>query len=217
MSTTKYTTESFIDRSIFIHGNKYEYTKTVYGKNNKIKIIITCKVHGDFYQTPDAHLSGSGCKKCAGVKLKTIHGLRFHPLYKRWDSMMQRCFNSKSTNYHNYGGRGITVSEEFKNCKTYIEYISSLPNFNIDLEVDRINNNGNYERGNLKWSSRQEQMCNTRLRTNNTTGYKGVSYIKTINKYRAYIYKNNKQIYLGLYDTLQEANEARKTKSNSNK
>jgi hypothetical protein len=58
--------------SIFktIHGNKYDYNKTIV-LNNTTKIIITCPTHGDFEQTPNAHKSGNGCKKCAGLEKPT--------------------------------------------------------------------------------------------------------------------------------------------------
>lgn len=58
----KGTTQEFIRKSKLIHGNKYDYSKTIYeGVKNKVK--ITCDIHGTFEQRPDKHLSGSGCKK----------------------------------------------------------------------------------------------------------------------------------------------------------
>lgn len=58
-------TEKFIDRAKKIHGDKYIFDKTIYGKNNKEKVCVTCKVHGDFMVRPNDLLSGYGCKKCA--------------------------------------------------------------------------------------------------------------------------------------------------------
>lgn len=62
--TYKYNTEEWIERAKEIHGNKYKYSKTEY-KKNKDKIIISCKEHGDFYQTPSGHLNGHGCPRCS--------------------------------------------------------------------------------------------------------------------------------------------------------
>lgn len=59
----KVTTEDFIKRAKGVHGDKYDYSKTIY-VNNRTKVYIICSEHGKFYQTPSAHLSGSGCKKC---------------------------------------------------------------------------------------------------------------------------------------------------------
>lgn len=56
--------ESFITKAISIHGDKYDYSKSVY-KSAKEKIVITCPLHGDFEQLVSGHLSGYGCKYCA--------------------------------------------------------------------------------------------------------------------------------------------------------
>lgn len=103
-----------------------------------------------------------GClRKEKIIEFSTKHGFRKHPLYQTWNRMIQRCENPNDTNYKNYGGRGITVSEEFHNIETFINYC-----LDIGLEpgksVDRINNDGNYERGNLRASTRIEQNNNTR-------------------------------------------------------
>ena len=59
----KLTTEEFIRRSKLIHGDKYDYSKSVY-VNPKTKICIICPIHGEFYQSPYKHMSGQGCSKC---------------------------------------------------------------------------------------------------------------------------------------------------------
>lgn len=59
----KVTTESFIKEAKKIHGDKYDYSKTIYVKA-KEKVIITCPKHGDFLQTPNSHLRGNGCPGC---------------------------------------------------------------------------------------------------------------------------------------------------------
>ena len=60
----KMTTNLFIEKAKKIHGNKYDYTKTEYFDNNKIKVCIICPEHGEFWQVPNSHLSGNGCPKC---------------------------------------------------------------------------------------------------------------------------------------------------------
>ncbi len=60
----KLTNETFIKKAKEIYGNKYDYSKTIY-INTKTEIIITCPIHGDFSQTPNSHLRGSGCKYCS--------------------------------------------------------------------------------------------------------------------------------------------------------
>jgi hypothetical protein len=60
----KITLQEFIDRSNIKHDNKYDYSKSIY-VNGTIKVIITCKIHGDFEQVPDSHLAGRCCPKCS--------------------------------------------------------------------------------------------------------------------------------------------------------
>lgn len=64
------TTEEFIKKARQIHGNKYDYSKVKY-INNRIKVCIRCPIHGEFWQTPDNHLYGKGCKKCSYEKLSS--------------------------------------------------------------------------------------------------------------------------------------------------
>jgi len=61
--TKEHTTETFIEQSKKIHGEKYDYSKATY-VNNKTKIAIICAIHGIFQQTPNSHLCGSGCFAC---------------------------------------------------------------------------------------------------------------------------------------------------------
>lgn len=66
----KSTTNEFINKSNKIHNGKYLYSKTVY-VNSKLPVIITCKKHGDFEQTPKTHLKGHGCPKCNQSKMES--------------------------------------------------------------------------------------------------------------------------------------------------
>lgn len=63
------TTEEFIKRAKKIHNNKYDYSKVEY-KNRKTKVCIICPQHGEFWQTPDNHLEGKGCKYCSHQSFK---------------------------------------------------------------------------------------------------------------------------------------------------
>ena len=59
------TTEEFIKQAIIKHGDKYDYSKVVYTKKDN-KIIIICKIHGEFEQCANSHIMGYGCQKCGG-------------------------------------------------------------------------------------------------------------------------------------------------------
>lgn len=78
--------------------------------------------------------------------------------------MNHRCFNENDKNFSNYGGRGITVCDEWrKDFVAFYEYVSKLEHFGEDgYSLDRINNDGNYEPGNVRWANRVEQGRNKR-------------------------------------------------------
>jgi hypothetical protein len=81
--------------------------------------------------------------------------------YNCWISMKQRCGNSRNPAYRNYGGRGIRVCQEWQNdFSAFFAHIGKSPEPNS--QVDRINNNGNYEPGNVRWTTPKENMRNTR-------------------------------------------------------
>lgn len=82
-------------------------------------------------------------------------------LRSTFNSMKQRCSNPKMHNYYRYGGRGIKV--KFKNVNEFIDYV--LNELKVDprgLTIDRINNDGNYEPGNIRFVTRKVNRNNRR-------------------------------------------------------
>jgi hypothetical protein len=87
--------------------------------------------------------------------------LEFPEEYAAWQNMKQRCSNSNRHNYRNYGGRNIEVWIGWKNSfKVFLNYIGPKPS--PELTLERINNNGNYEPGNVKWATASQQNYNRR-------------------------------------------------------
>jgi len=70
-TTKRLTTELFIQKSNVYHNNKYDYSKSIYGKNNYVKVVIICPHHGEFAQTPWAHMRGQGCPDCCNNQRST--------------------------------------------------------------------------------------------------------------------------------------------------
>ena len=87
---------------------------------------------------------------------KTQNGLSTHPVYRSWHSMRVRCYNEKSDNYKWYGGKNVSICEEWKdNFLIFFEW--SIKNkWAIGLEIDRIDSNGNYEPCNCQWITHKE-------------------------------------------------------------
>lgn len=132
-----------------------------------------------------------------------------HKHFKRWKGMIERCYYEVHKDYHNYGGRGIKVCEEWKNHpKKFIEWIENESNYKRGLTLDRINVNGDYEPGNCRFVNNTTQSLNRNISKNNKSGYPGVS--KHKNKWRARINVNGKRKSLGVFPTKDEAIESRK-------
>lgn len=91
-------------------------------------------------------------------------------MYNIWKSIVSRCTNPEDRAYPNYGGRGISVCEKWKNSiDLFIEDMGDRPS--LKHSIDRIDNNGNYEPSNCRWATQKEQMRNTR--SNVCLEYKG--------------------------------------------
>jgi hypothetical protein len=141
------------------------------------------------------------------------HGMSTSKDYGRWSSMLYRCYNSNSACYRHYGGRGIGVYELWRNSfVAYKKYIDALPHSGIDgLTLDRINNDGNYEPGNLRWATRSEQCLNQRrhgLMGNSTSGITGINFHKKANRWFARKTINGARVFLGSFESKEEAIEA---------
>jgi hypothetical protein len=89
-------------------------------------------------------------------------------LLNRLSSIISRCQNPKNARYLGYGGRGITVYQAWvKNRFTFLAYVQTLPGWDDpDLELDRIDNDGNYEPGNIRFVTRRENVHNRRKMDN---------------------------------------------------
>lgn len=106
------------------------------------------------------------CKECSydamckhGNAQQSRRGKR-HPIYIAWDNMLRRCENDMHPSYSRYGGRGISVCNDWHDYNIFRQW--SLKNgWDIGLSIDRIDNNGNYEPSNCRWTDQQTQVKNS--------------------------------------------------------
>ena len=90
------------------------------------------------------------------------HRLSNTRLYNIWSGMKKRCLNKKNHAFKNYGGRGISVCEEWRNSfEAFFEWAVSH-GYTDELTIDRIDNNGNYEPSNCRWVTMKDQQSNKR-------------------------------------------------------
>jgi len=115
------------------------------------------------------------------------HGYSKHIFHSLWRSIKDRCYNINNNSYGIYGGRGIYVCDEWKNNpKNFIEW--SLSNgYEKGLSIDRINNDGNYEPSNCRFTNMKNQSRNKR----NNIKYKD----KTVAEWSEILNKNPQTIY----------------------
>jgi len=165
--------------------------------------IFICPKCGEEFKTDvsNARLARkrptSMCKKCS-MKMNSTrgktHGLsKSHPLYNSWSGKKQRCNNPKAPGYADYGGRGITMCAEWANSFVeFVKYIEGLDSYaekiaNPDKKytLDRIDNDGNYEPGNVRWATQTVQNHNQRKSKRNTSGYIGVSQVKVTGNWQS--------------------------------
>ena len=136
--------------------------------NKKIQWVCQCTC-GKMTLVITQHLVSGNTKSCGCRRVKTTreqgfknktHGMTATPEYKAWQSMKDRCYNPDNENFHNYGGRGIIVWEEWFYFDRFFKDMGHRPGQGYSLERNDVN--GNYEPGNCRWATAVEQSNNKR-------------------------------------------------------
>ncbi len=140
-----------------VFGHKYA------GKHRKWLCKCACGQEREMFQDRLAKgvAVSCGCAQSEIVtRTMTTHGLSKTPIHYVWQNMLARCKNKRLTAWKHYGGRGISVCSRWEVFENFLADMGALP-FK-DAELDRINNDGNYEPSNCRWATRKEQNSNTR-------------------------------------------------------
>lgn len=212
----KKTTEDFITEARMVHGNRYDYSKTVYG-NALSKLIVTCREHGDFTTLPNKHLCRN-CKKCSS---KTrFRKFKKSKLESRFKDIIQpdnfkiiplssgeliivdnEDFGALSKIlWYKSSGTSEYIYAFNENFGSLHRYILKAPDY---LDVDHINGNTlDNRRKNLRLATKQENKLNSKVRSDSTTGYKCIS--KNKNGYYCLIQKGKIKYRSKTFITLKE-------------
>jgi len=172
--------------------------------------LYKCGLCGNEFRTRVQCINSGGTKSCGCYKKRRVsethktHGLKTTRLYGIWRDIKSRVLNLKSKKYNDYGGRGITICDEWKDDFMSFYTWAMSNGYSDELSIDRIDNDGNYCPENCRWTTRVIQTRNQRIRKTNTSGYKGVTFHKRDKKFTAYITVNTKQIALGYFQTAVE-------------
>jgi hypothetical protein len=104
---------------------------------------------------------GCGCTRLEAVRKAVItHGMSETPEYRVWTSMFRRCRNKNDKSYKDYGGRGISVCDRWRNFSLFVLDMGLIPEKGYSIERKFVD--GNYEPENCRWATRKEQNRNTR-------------------------------------------------------
>lgn len=135
------------------------------------KIMWLCRCDcGNLTTVRSTHLAAGKTLSCRCLanelarQRETTHGLRNHRVYSIWHHALDRCINPNDAAYPDYGGRGITMLDEWRrDFQAFYDYVTRLPHYEeLDRTLDRIDNSLGYQPNNLRWATPVEQSRNRR-------------------------------------------------------
>lgn len=196
---------------------RHEYAQAVAIKNyGNSRGLFKCSFCGEEFESDVYEVKRDRKKSCGCMAGRSIANpckwgdMIGTKTYTLWTNIKTRCYNKKLPYFECYGGRGIRLHDEWKNdFLAFHNYVSKLHGYGQPrMSLDRINNNGDYEPGNVRWTTNHVQKTNQR-KFKEAIDFIGVSPMKSGNGYYAYITVNCLYHYLGSSQTKHGAAELR--------
>lgn len=154
-------------------------------RNNQVVWVWKCDCGEEFEQVAGnfwARSNSAGCPIC--VKKATIekaayinktHGMSKSKEYKSWAKIKERCFCETCFDFPQYGGKGISMDETWRNdFQSFLDHIGLIPTDGKHYSCDRIDRDLGYFPGNVRWATDEMQARNRGMQKNNKTGTTGV-------------------------------------------
>lgn len=218
---------TFKTKSRVVHGGEYCYDKVEYMGVGK-KVCIICPTHGEFWQTPGAHLRGDGCPACGRERTKiavtsacrskrpkhtaihTPRGSKAVPLTKGYYALVDEEDYERvmEYNWHMCGGKQHKYARAYINGKGKLLH-RLIVHPKKGMVVDHINGNGlDCRKSNMRVCTQEENTRNSVSMSQTSSVYKGVSLVKDKNRWVANIGYRGTKIHLGVFNTEIEAAKA---------
>jgi hypothetical protein len=133
------------------------------GRTKQSRLLWKCKCEcGTEKVVRDNHLKDGSTSSC-GCTRNIEHGHarcgNYSPTYYTWKTMRERCSNSNHVHFKYYGGKGVKVCDRWNDFENFLADMGARPE---GRSLNRINNDGDYEKSNCRWATRKEQANNTR-------------------------------------------------------
>lgn len=195
-----------------IIGHKYGMLTVVSLHSNinyrkKFKCICDCGKEKIVAMT---HLRTGHTKTCGCVRNSALkHGDSGTPLYKRYYAMLARCNNPQDSGYYKYGAKGITVCTEWEQSYEVFKEWAVNNGYSQELTIDRIDGRLGYSPNNCRWATPTLQAVNKSKPSNNTSGYIGVSFNKSKQKWVGIVRVNGKRKETGSAKDIETAIQLR--------
>lgn len=126
------------------------------------RIVYHCQCDCGKFHDVTGKLLRQGKVKSCGCLHTTLNKLSKHRLYSIMHGIKQRCYNKKHHEFYNYGGRGITICDEWRNDFMKFYNWAMDNNYRDDLTIDRIDSDKGYLPDNCRWVDRKAQQQNRR-------------------------------------------------------